>query len=282
MHFSPPLTVRGYLYSSGWRRGSLIELDGNHELISSLPDEHQSKVRNYGYMLLITLYDCALIHNCFDAEPDVGYALVKPIEKIAPVFAKAKNERVLHFLASSGSEEGAFEIRTGGLGFFERSLLLNTIRSSRFETKMSEQQVVGKWISRRVTQPTYPDAFNSRVNKKKKEDLFKKRAEDVSAFYIRISPVGRELAPEEVYKVSIIAAIEESKIRGARKNKLDDTIRAQLKIVLPQTKGIELESFEMMAESQITLGLLREYVQWADEYFSFRNNPYSALPVQVN
>lgn len=276
-----PLSVRWYLHNYGWKRGSFIELDGNHALISSLSFEHQSKIYNHGCALLVTLYDCALINNNFNAEPDVGYVLVSPINKVEKLFANAKNERTLQFLATSGSQEQSFEVRAGDLGYFDRSLLLDAKISQRFETTMQEQQVVGKWITRRTTQPTYPDKFNIRVDAKKKEKLFKDYAESVAAFYIRISPRDQELAPNDTYDVSIIAAIEDSKIREAKKNKVEDSILALVKKALPEKKNINLSSFNVIAESQVTLHMLRDYVQWADEYFSYRNNPYSALPVQI-
>ncbi|HCG7082748.1 hypothetical protein NOK75_17420 [Vibrio parahaemolyticus] len=282
MSFCPPLSVRWYLHNYGWKRGSFIELDGNHALVSRLPLEHQSKIYNHGYSILITLYDCALINNSFTSEPDVGYALVSPIDKVDKRFANAKNERVLQFQASSGSKTQCFEIKAGDLGHFDRALLLNAVRSLTIETTRQEQQIVGKWISRRTTQPTYPDAFNYRVDSRQKEKLFKNYSESIAAFYIRISPKAEELDDHEEYSVSIIAAVEDDKIRTAKREKLDDSIHMLLKKVLPSTKKLKLESFELIAESQITLGQLRHYVQWADEYFSYRNNPYSALPVQLN
>ncbi|EKO3786478.1 hypothetical protein V9R59_002750 [Vibrio harveyi] len=280
--FSPPQLVRWYLHDCGWKRGSIIELDGNEKLIASLPLEHQLKIRCMGYAILITVYDCALIHESFIAEPDVGYALIKKIEAIDNALANAKNERVLNFTASAGTISSNFEVTTGELGFFDRSLLLNAKRSTQFETSKPEQLVVGKWISRRSTQPTYPDNFNNRVNRNKKDDLFKKSSDTVAAFYIRISPADKELSSNENYNVSIIAAIEDSKMRQARKDKLDVTLHDRVKKALPSKNGLIIDSFDMMPESEITLGMLRNYVQWADEYFSFRNNPYSSLPVNIN
>lgn len=274
---------RIFLLDQGWQRGSFIEVpvDEQNPLFSNLSTSHQRLIRN-GYVMIITLYDCALINGSFQAEPDVSYILARIIEKQDNGLVKNKHERRLHFSANGGAEPSWFETHAGCTGTFEREILLDKeiAPSLRFRTTKQEQQILGKWIARRITQPTFPDAFNLRIQNKKKEALFKKFGDRVSGFYIRISPADQELDVSSDYEVSIIIAVRKEDARKAKSEEWGNDISALIHQAFP--KGVTLSSIELMSESQITLDHLRYYVQWANEYYSLRDNQYEALPVPIH
>lgn len=278
---SQPDSIRSTLDSMGWRRGTIIDPEENACILEAVSSRHKGLIQQNNALLLITLYDCALIHDSFEAEPCVEYVLISRIEDVENQYAKGKNSRVFHGKATQGTEDISFKIVAGNNGSFDRRLLLGLSPSEKYKTSTKEQVLVNKWLTNRICQPTYPDSFNNRIINKKKEKFFKKYSSRISAFYIQISPPDRDLPEGTLYLVSIIASVEvDTDLRTLKQDKIDEEMRSDLLKFLNESKGIKVESFEVMAESQIRLSQLRDHSIWADEYFSYKTDPEGPLPVE--
>lgn len=204
------------LLTAGWKQGSCIDAQEALQKIPDIHEYHQKLLKNISNgLLIITLYDCAIINGSFEKEPWLSYVIAKPIASVNNANALSKNNRILHLSLSVDNEPRPFEIDAGSFGIFRREALLklSPMKSITFHEKT--HRVFIKWIQRRITQATFPDSFDRRLKKNKLGKLFDQYDDNnVTGVYLRLSPRHKELPETEEYKVSIFVAVDDSNARN--------------------------------------------------------------------
>ncbi|UJS25338.1 hypothetical protein [Thiothrix winogradskyi] len=275
--------VRSKLLAAGWKQGTCIDAQEALKTIPDVSEYHKQLLESESNcLLIITLYDCAVINDSFEKEPLITYVIAKPIDGINPNNALSKNSRTLHFNLMVDGKEYPFEINAGSFGVFCRKVLLSLfpLRKVTFDEKT--KRVFLKWIQRRITQATFPDNFDRRLNKNKRSKLFDKYDDkNVTGVYLRLSPRHAELPESEVYDASIIVAVSDSEARKFMKEN-ETALLMQLDSFFNSLTGINLIEKQIFAEGQLTLSLLRDYDLWSPEYNSFKSNPEGIPPVDLD
>lgn len=132
-----------------------------------------------------------------------------------------------------------------------------------------------------LTQATFPDNFDRRLNKSKRSKLFDKYDDkNVTGVYLRLSPRHAELPESEVYNASIIVAVSDSEARKFMKEN-ETALLMQLDSFFNSLTGVNLIEKQIVAEGQLTLSLLRDYDLWSPEYNSFKSDPEGISPVDL-
>lgn len=274
--------VRTTLLAAGWKQGTCISAE---EALREIPDIHEyhKKILDTtdGCLLIITLYDCAVINGSFEKEPWVNYVIAKPIDGIDKASALSKNGRVLHLPILIDGESHPFEINAGSFGIFYREALTRLSAATHVTFDEKTWRIFITWIQRRITQATFPDSFERRLNKKKRDKLFDKYDdENVTGVYLRLSPRHEELSEDQLYKVSIFIAVNDSGARTFIKEH-EQLVLMQLDSFFKPLAGVELVEKQIMPEGQITLSMLRDYSLWSPEYHSFKSDPEGIPPVNL-
>lgn len=275
--------VRSKLLAAGWKQGTCIDAQEALREIPDMPECHKEILRRVdSCLLIITLYDCAVINGSFEKEPLLHYVIAQPIDNIDRKNALSKDNRILHFNLSISDTDKSFEVNAASFGIVQRSALLNITPLSTAVFDEKTKRVFLKWIQRRITQATFPDNFDRRLNKNKRSKLFDKYDnENVTGVYLRLSPRHDELADTETYKAAIIVAVSDIEARKFMKEH-ESTVLMQLDLFFKALSGVELVERQVIAEGQITLSMLRGYAQWSPEYNSFKSNPEGIPPVDLD
>lgn len=275
--------VRTALLNAGWKQGTCINAQEAIREIPDLPECHKEILRRVAScLLIITLYDCAVINGSFEKEPLLHYVIAQPIENINPNNVLSKNNRILHFNLSIGDTDKSFEVNAASFGIVQRSALLkiSPLNTAVFDEKT--KRVFLRWIQRRITQATFPDSFDRRLNKNKRSKLFDKYDnENVTGVYLRLSPRHDELADTQTYKAAIIVAVSDIAARKFIKEH-ELAVLMQLDSFFKALNGVKLVERQVIAEGQITLSMLRDYALWSPEYNSFKSNPEGIPPMDLD
>ena len=275
--------VRSKLLAAGWKQGTCIDAQEALQKIPDIHEYHKNILKSTdGCLLIVTLYDCAVINGSFEKEPLLSYVIASPIDSINPNNILSKNSRTLHFNLGIGDTERYFEVNAGSFGVICRKALLTLLPLVNVTFDEKTKRVFLKWIQRRITQATFPDSFDRRLNKNKRSKLFDKYDnENVTGVYLRLSPRHDELADTETYKAAIIVAVSDIEARKFMKEH-ESTVLMQLDSFFKALSGVELVERQVIAEGQITLSMLRGYAQWSPEYNSFKSNPEGIPPVDLD
>jgi len=278
--------ARDELLKKGWRRHSVVSLskESIDSLAAELPQKAIDKLSIEGAIVLIALYDCAVVHGSFDQEPWVQLLIAVPVV-FQKQLSKGRDARRLHFYATKNGQEHSFEINACSICQVGREFLLqlnvdefcNVDDAAKFDLK--------QWLAERYRQDTWPDAFNTAVSKRsKKLKKFYERYNDfVSGLYLKLDSY-RELT-EGKYTVAIIVAIEAGKERQLflhmreilqdQKGKSMDELKSHFAnevlnafgdVVIFQkdrTNTVHSVAIEVMEENQITLHHQRTFSRFS-------------------
>ncbi|WMP15756.1 hypothetical protein [Thiothrix lacustris] len=275
--------VRSKLLAAGWKQGTCIDAQEALQKIPDIHEYHKNILKSTnGCLLIVTLYDCAVINGSFEKEPLLSYVIASPIDSINPNNILSKNSRTLHFNLGIGDTERYFEVNAGSFGVICRKALLTLLPLANITFDEKTKRAFLKWIQRRITQATFPDNFDRRLNKNKRSKLFDKYDDkNVTGVYLRLSPRHAELPESEVYDASIIVAVSDSEARKFMKEN-EAALLMQLDSFFNSLTGINLIEKQIFAEGQLTLSLLRDYDLWSPEYNSFKSNPEGIPPVDLD
>lgn len=270
--------IRTALLNAGWKQGACIDAQEALQRITDLHQYHKEILESVdGCLLIITLYDCAIINGSFEKEPLLHYVVAKPIDSIHPSNALSKNSRTLHFNLSVDDADKSFEINAGSFGVAYRKALSTLLPLKNIKFGEKEKRVFLKWVNRRIIQATFPDSFNSRLNKRLKQlgNMFDKYdSKNVTGVYLRLSPRHDELPDNKTYDVAIIVAVVDSEARKFM-NEHEAALMMNLETFFQPLHSVKLVEKQILAESQITLAMLRDYDLWSPEYNSFKSTPGS-------
>lgn len=280
--------VRTTLLAAGWKQGACISAEDALREIPDIHDYHKKILEStVGCLLIITLYDCAIINSSFEREPFLPYVLALPVDKVDPAFAMTRDIRKLHLEIDIGQEQKPYEINAGSIGVFQREGLLKIRPKLATVLSAKSLRVLFRWLSKRTNQPVYPDLFNERLSIRKKliDKLFNKyKNSPITGFYIRLTPNSENV--DKYYRVAFYITVEDSSAR-AFKSKENEVI-TEVTSIFGEEIGIIMDNEGMsgkvvvLPEKQVTLDMLRDYMQWSPEYHSFKSSPEGIHPVDIH
>ncbi|APC14000.1 hypothetical protein AB6H26_20805 [Providencia hangzhouensis] len=266
---------RDSLVSSGWKRGTFVELKKFTNIIDELPPKLRLFCeRNETVYLIPVLYDCALIEPSLEKEPWVQVILAIPCQADNN-FKHAKNPRKIHLPIQVDGHESYIEITA--LSFFQvcrKKLLQESIPSPNIMWLGNAKNMLLDWIAERYRRATFPDSFGHRIDKKCQKALDSTwKDENFSKFcsgvYINLH-TDDELPEGQVYKTDILIAVpEEVNLRQIRNNRIADKMVEKLKNAILLAKGIQVSSIDLMSEDQFTKKIERKFKRFSLEYFSY-------------
>lgn len=278
--------VRTTLLAAGWKQGACIS---SEEALREIPDIHEYHKKiletTDGCLLIITLYDCAIINDSFEKEPFLPYVLALPVDRVDPSFAMTRDIRKLHLEIDIGQEQKPYEINAGSIGVFQRESLLKM--RPKLDTLLPAKsfRISFRWLAKRTNQPVYPDLFNERLSSRRKliDKLFNKyKNSPITGFYIRLNPNSENV--EKYYHVALYITVEDSSARAFKPK--ENEVIMDVASIFGEEIGIVLddkgEKVVVLSEKQVTLDMLRDYMQWSPEYHSFKSKPEGIHPVNVH
>lgn len=269
--------TRDQLIDAGWRKGACIS-----NISSSPIDKYLSKAQreavNESTIAIIVLYDCALVHGDFSGEPYFQLLIGNPVSPHSS-FLNGRDPRTIHLKVRSndGIEHYAFDASSlVQLDRLELSVLQPDLS---FDIDDFDLQLLVRWFTNRFTKSSFPDEFNNRVNKKKADKFFKRFSDEVTAVLLSLSPCKEELPREEEYEARFIVLVDKQKLRSIKQKRIDGDIETAIRNLFDQDGNVKVSFVEITSEDNVTFDIMREYDNWASDYYSFRGNDASNIPI---
>lgn len=285
---------RQTLTEKGWRRHSIIGRDNPafNAILKKLPEIITSQITG-NTVIILTTYDCGIVHHSLDAEPWVQMILANPKNKDNN-FANGKNVRKLHFDIEKNGESINFETNACLIYQVEREVLLNYEPSTDYFVDSKSSQCINIWIAERFRQDTFPDLFNELIRPagRNLKKFYKKYNDFLSSVYIKLDD------SDAGYNISLILALLDGKKREfhqfVRNNqnkpdlslaKIETLVANEISsafkdsVVFTVDKSMENQkAIEIKTESNITLKQVRDYSLFSPYHLSDNDSP---LPVDV-
>ena len=170
-------------------------------------------VSTEGAIVLIALYDCAVVSDSFADEPWVQLLVATPTQ-LQKQYSKGRNPRILHFEATIDGQNKGFEVNPRGICQIARESLLQLDIETNYRVDQANSYDLKQWLAERYRQDTWPDAFNNALkDRERRLKRFWARYNDfISGLYIRLH-TSEELEADK-YRIAAIVAIESGKERA--------------------------------------------------------------------
>lgn len=252
------------LLKSEWRQGTVLP----HKL---LPDGILPSSVTADTKLVIISHDCDLVNDSYELEPFMEFfvAWPKPNEARNGVMAKGKNPRRLQFSAEENGEPRLYEIDVHEKHRVNRRILESGTRDKTFKIAAKDVLVIAKWAGRRYYRPSLPTGFMDRVAsiKDKLSKKLKKDGEDITYVYAGLDTI-EELPPEKSYRLVLRVVVPVEVCEDDTKEQRALSVLSEMRKLLAQCPGIEVEDAVLATESEITLADVREMNRWDFDYLS--------------
>ncbi len=267
-------------HNVAWRQGHVLTHADAHSLNLVVSTQLDKRV-------VIISHDCDLA-NQQESKTEVIIGTI--IEKVDPIYARARHPRFLHLTFSNSTGEKAYiQIQHADRREIDRaefSKINATVED--FILSTDEKRGLKQWLAARYGRPAFPNAFENRLRKKIKnrtiEQHIAKILEPASEYLIGVffdfdEQRDCELAENEAYilKISIVYDAIEGGI--VARQAAENTAEALSQLFdeaygnPDKTNEIALEACNAVADTQITLADLRKVDQWRVEYISLREDP---------
>lgn len=220
-------------------------------------------------LYILLTQDCDILHDDYDAEPDVELHIARPAAQEDGNLFHAKNPRRLQFSA----DNRIYEIRMHERCRTSRQCLLGP-RPRDLNLGEDLIRTIIKWTANRYLRSAFPDSFNERLAAAKKpmkriEAALKRDGSLITGIFLRVDP-PEEIPPEEPYKIIIrLTAREEVFEQGemeTRALELTEAIRREFDGI----DGVEIIDYELVSEAEFSLADLRATLRWDYDYLSYR------------
>jgi hypothetical protein len=252
------------LLESEWRQCTALP----HEL---LPDGILPLSATADTKLVIISHDCDLVNGSYELEPYLEFfvAQPKPNEARNGVMSKGKNPRRLQFTAEENGEPRLYEIDVHEKYRVSRRILESGTRDKTFKIAGNDVLVMAKWAGRRYYRPSLPTEFMDRVAsiKDKLSKKLKKDGEDITCVYAGLNTI-EELPPEKPYRLILRVVVPADVCEDDTKERRALSVVSEMRKLLAQCAGIEVEDADLAMESEITLAEVREMNKWDFDYLS--------------
>lgn len=262
--------------NQGWKRGAFIDLKQRPDVINELPKKLADHVNALDSAYLFPLlYDCALINANPNAEPWVQCLICWPC-KHEKQFIFAKDSRRYHFDLLINNENNSMEVTALSFCQIDKEVLLTDKPVSNIEWPENRLGVMLNWAAHRITQQTFPDEFNKRMNKVK--DNLKNLSNEenfnqyCSGIHFKVEPFC-EIQQDQEYKLSIyltIAEIEGRELREFNKQ-IGPKIIERFNTITTKLKknNVFIISLDTIPENQFTKAEERDYKLWSLENLTY-------------
>lgn len=143
---------------------------------------------------------------------------------------------------------------------------LSRIPGSKIPTDELDQ--LRRWVSRRFLRPAFPDAFNTRIDAKKKEiEKWEKKQAGLVSIVLFAIDTEAELGADTDYGLTIILGYKNLPDR-VDYSKTEKDLESALTL-----QGIRIDDIVSLSEIDITLKQLRTYKRWDRDYRSLPDKP---------
>jgi hypothetical protein len=259
------LSTVSALLESEWRQGTVLP----HRL---LPEGTLPSSATIDTKLVVISHDCDLVNPKYEAEPFVEFfvARLKPSSDRNGVLFNGKNPRKLQFLVQENGEERLYEIDAREKYRADRRILEKGTRDKTIRISQENVRGIAKWAGRRYSRPSLPTAFQDRIPPSVEKKLRKKLerdGEEITGVYVGFNTL-EELEVDKPYRIVLYVAVppevceEDAKERGAL------GVVGEIRKLLSQCEGIEVEDADLRSESEITLRDLKRLIRWDFDYLS--------------
>jgi len=267
-------------HNVAWRQGHVLTNDDAHSLNLVVSTQSDKRV-------VIISHDCDLA-NQQESKTEVIIGTI--IEKVDPMYARARHPRFLHltFLTSTG-EKTYIQIQHADRREID-SAAFSKINApdEDFILSTDEKRGLKQWLAARYGRPAFPNAFENRLRNKIKKKTIEQHIAKIlvpasehliGVFFDLDEQRDCELAENEAYILKISIAYDAIEGGIFARQAAEKTAEALTKLfheaygTPDETNEIALEACNAVADTKITLADLRKVDQWRVEYISLRENP---------
>ena len=257
------------LLKSEWRQGTVVP----HDL---LPDGTLPIPTTTGGKLIVLSHDCDLVNESYEAEPYVELlvAVPKDARDRNGVLFNGKNPRKLQFLAQEKGEERLYEIDIHGKFRADRRILEKGSKDASIIIPDRDVVTIAKWASRRYSRPSFPTAFMDRINPVKDKILKKMKRDGEDARYVLLAfNTVEELSDDKTYRLILWIAVDPEVCESDVQEQRAIGVVAELRKLLAQCKGIEIEDADLRKTSDVSLLDFQKLIRWDFDYLSPDSEP---------
>jgi hypothetical protein len=253
------------LLESEWRQGAVLP----HKL---LPDGTVPPSVAADTKLIIISHDCDLVNNSYTAEPFLEFFVASPKPNDARDGRTffGKNPRRLQFVAQENGEDRLYEIDVQHKYRVDRKILETGARDTTVKISAEDVLVIAKWAARRYYRPSLPTALLNRITPRVKNKLSKKMEKDgevVSRLWVALNTL-KELPASEPYRLILRIAVLKDVCEDDAKEQRALSIVSEMRRLLAECEGIEVEDADLATESDLTLEDVRHMSPWDFDYLS--------------
>lgn len=262
---------REQIQTNGWCQGVVIDTDQQATFeVEICADE----------VLILISQDCDILHRSYVAEPTI--AVLKAIKVDSPDgnITYGKNPRKIQIPITIDHDDTVYyEILAHSIAFLPRQKLEIGIANKRYLIESEAITLLTSWFAARFTRLAFPDNFVSRWdgNKAKVQKLLKKNSASIYGIYIAIKSM-EELAVDVPYSVSLLGSLKVEDWEDAECQSLAHDVLAELASLLESCDGIELDDYNVLPESEISLNDMRFYRKWDFDHVSFKSGGAAEVP----
>jgi hypothetical protein len=259
------LPTESILLKSEWRQGAVLP----HKLVPEgvLPQSATSEAK-----LIVISHDCDIVHPSYEAEPFVEFFLARPKDEIARDgrLFHGKNPRRFQFHAQENGKLRLHEIEVHEKYRMERKILESGSRDATINLSPEDVRGLAKWAARRHNRPSLPTAFLDRIPNAARSKLarkLEKGGEDILRILVGFNTLG-ELDSEKPYKIILRLVVQEEAIEDESRERRAISCVSEIRTLLSQCDGIQIEDADIAAESEISIYDLRHMIPWDFDYMS--------------
>jgi hypothetical protein len=261
---------RKKIQENGWHQGAVCPfhtLSGSSESGDNCKALRQSE----GALAILVSHDCDIVNGNLTKEPFADWIIARCIEKPGGVYLYGQNSRKLHF-----EHNGSFyEVSACERLSTPRELLEKVSAEPSQALTGPLIKLVAEWVSKRYIRPAYPDAFNERIKKAKKQltrALEKDHDHELfRSILIKIEPRDKELLADQTYSVFIAGVMREADYGDAQKRERGQRIIDELEHNLADCEGIEVQECRLRSDEEVRLSWLDYYVPWDFDYLTVQD-----------
>ncbi len=230
-----------------------------------------------GGKLIVLSHDCDLVNKSYEAEPYVEFLVALPRETKDRngLLFNGKNPRKLQFLAQENGEERLYEIDIHDKYRAERRILEEGSKDASITIHERDVVTIAKWASRRYSRPSVPSAFMDRISNPVKDKIFKKmkRDGDDIRYVVLAFDTVEELADGRPYRVILGVVVDPEVCENDAQEQRANGVVSELRKLLAQCKGIEIEDADLRKTSDISLLDWQQLIRWDFDYLSPDSEP---------
>jgi hypothetical protein len=253
------VSIPEFLRSAGWRQGDIIDDKAViRALISSEPD-----------FLVIITQDCDIVQS-LDNEPYIEFLAGKFTPEGDGNLSFGKNPRRLQV----GIDRKTAEFIIHDHSRVEKAEFVK-INPKKSATRLNKDDIklVARWISKRYIRPAFPDEFNARLGKSRKQpDTLSKNTllKHVSLIFIDVD--DEELPAGQDYEIQITVGVAHN-IDVDSIKKIDGLFNDAFTV-----PGISIKRIRVLEEFDITYEIINTYKRFDWDFRSLPEKPDVASP----